>query len=108
MERGKNFSGQKINFFSRQLIPAINYNDIILAVVRNLHILARNYTFWQEFVVFGETRLALARKNLTIFLAETSWREKFRIFFATEIEKPLGLSTYHKQTKKSVLITAPL
>ena len=48
--RGENFLGQKINFF--------------LAMARNWYNLARNYTFRWEFVVFGETRLALARKNL--------------------------------------------
>ena len=38
---GKNFSGQKINFFSCQDVPARNIVNFFLAMARNLH-------FWHE------------------------------------------------------------
>ena len=68
-----------------------NYNDIFLALERKLHILVRNwydlaryYTYWREFVVFGLTRLALTRNIVNFFLAG--------IGLVKEIEKPPGLS----------------
>ena len=85
----KNSLGQKIRYFLartpgqenfwlflRQQLWASNYNDIFLAIVRNLHILLRNLyilaricTFCWELVHFGETKLALARKIFELFLA---------------------------------------
>ena len=82
----------KKSIFSCRDVPPRNIVNFFLAMARNLHILvrnwynlARNYTFWRELVVFGETRPALVRKILTLFLAG--------ICTAKDIEKPPGLST---------------
>ena len=69
-----------------QFFPAMARNLHILA--RNRYDLARNYRFGREFVVFGKTRLALARKNLTLFLARTSHRENLWFFSCRDLYHP--------------------
>ena len=86
----REFLGSKNIFFCRD-IPSRNTVNFFLTM-------ARNYTFWREFVVFGETRLALARKNLEELLAGVYRQGKLMIFFlagvctAKDIDKTLGLS----------------
>ena len=51
-------------YFSRQDAAERYSNDIFLAMARNWHILVH---FGEEFVHFGETRMAPVRKNLKKF-----------------------------------------
>ena len=54
-------------------------------LARNWYNLARNFTFWEEFAHFGETRLALVRKNLELLLAGVSRQGKFLNFFCRDL-----------------------
>ena len=56
------FLGSETQILPRWGCPARNQNDIFLAMARNWLILVH---FGKEFVHFGKTRLAPARKNLT-------------------------------------------